>query len=165
MRLFKNIAAGSAFLAAFMLACAPVTAQSILFSSQKGDVYFPGLTPAAPGATNQPVTAYPFQVDGTTTRTATATTGAATLNTGSGTITSESLTTAAGATYTLTLTDSDIAATDLVMVNVRLGTATTGIPAIATVTPAAGSVVIVVQNIAASAALNGTIKIAFVDFK
>ena len=38
-------------------------------------------------------------------------------------------------------------------------------PAVTTVTPAAGSLVIIVQNIHASAALNGTIKIAFVVHK
>jgi hypothetical protein len=101
----------------------------------------------------------------TGTKTAAATAGAATLNKNAGVITSESLTTAAGATYTLTLTDSTIAAADQVMASVQLGSATTGTPTIATVTPAAGSVVIVVQNIHASAALNGTIKISYVTFK
>lgn len=97
--------------------------------------------------------------------TATATSGAATLNKIAGVVTSESLTTAAGATYTLTVTDSAIAATDIVFASVALGTATTGMPAVTTVTPAAGSLVIIVQNIAASAALNGTIKIAFAAIK
>lgn len=101
----------------------------------------------------------------TGTKTAAASAGAATLNKSAGVITSEALTTAAGATYTLTLTDSTIAAADQVMASVALGTATTGMPVVATVTPAAGSVVIVAQNIHASAALNGTIKIAFVVFK
>lgn len=102
---------------------------------------------------------------GTGTKTATATAGAATLNKSAGVITSESLTTAAGALYTLTITDSTIAAADQVMASVRLGSATTGTPTITTVTPAAGSVVIVVQNIHASAALNGTIKVSYVTFK
>ena len=97
--------------------------------------------------------------------TASATAGAATLAKDGGVITSESLTTAAGATYTLTITDTVIAAADLVFASVSLGTSTTGTPAITTVTPAAGSLVIVVQNIHASAAFNGTIKIAFMAIK
>lgn len=105
-----------------------------------------------------------LQLD-TGTKTATATTGAATLNKDAGVITSESLTTAAGATYTLTLTNSSIAAADQVFASVQLGTATTGMPAVTTVTPGSGSVVIIVQNIHSSAALNGTIKIAFVVLK
>ena len=106
-------------------------------------------------------TAASLQVD-TGTKTAAATAGAATLNKNSGVITSEALTTVAGATYTLTITDSQILATDQVMASVQLGTATTGRPTITTVKPGAGSLVIVVQNVHATAALNGTIKIAFV---
>ena len=101
----------------------------------------------------------------TGTKTATATAGAATLNKGAGVVTSEALTTAAGATYTLTITDSAIAAADQVMASVAYGTSTTGTPAITRVTPGAGSVVIIVQNIHASAALNGTIKVSFATFK
>lgn len=98
--------------------------------------------------------------------TATATAGAATSNaSGSGVVTSEALTTAAGATYTLTLTNDMIAAADTVFASVALGTATTGMPAVTTVAPAAGSVVVIVQNIHASAALNGTIKISFLVVK
>lgn len=95
---------------------------------------------------------------------ATATSGAATLNQGTGRVTSESLTTAAGATYTLTLTNSVIDASGAAMVfaKVKLGTATTGVPAITTVTEGNGQVVIIVQNIHASAALNGTIIIDYV---
>lgn len=104
-------------------------------------------------------------VDNSATKTASAVTGAATLNTGAGVITSEALTTGAGATYTLTLTNSVIAAADQVFASAQLGSATTGMPAITTVTPASGSAVIVAQNIHASAALNGTIKIAFVVLK
>lgn len=101
----------------------------------------------------------------TGTKTATATAGAATLNKNSGVITTEALVTAAGATYTLTITDSSIATTDLPLASVWLGTATTGTPTIATVKPNAGSLVIVVQNISAAAALNGTLKIAFAVLK
>jgi hypothetical protein len=102
---------------------------------------------------------------------ATASSGAATLNavgllpTACGVVTSESLTTAAAATYTLTLTNNMIAAGDIVLATVQLGSSTTGMPAIATVTTGAGSVVIVVQNIHASASLNGTIKISYILVK
>ncbi|TGP26098.1 MULTISPECIES: hypothetical protein [unclassified Mesorhizobium] len=96
--------------------------------------------------------------------TATATAGAATLNNRWGVVTSESLATAAGATYTLTVTDNQIAATDMVFASVAYGTSNAGSPAIMRVTPSAGSLVIIVQNIHASAALNGTIVIAFGSF-
>lgn len=104
------------------------------------------------------------QVD-TGTKTATAVAGAATLNKNAGVVTSEALTTAGLADYTLTLTNSAIAAADQVMVNVGNGTNTQGDPVVGIVTPAAGSVVVRVRNAHATEALNGTLKIAFVIFK
>lgn len=101
----------------------------------------------------------------TGTKTATATAGAATLNKDSGLITSESLTTAAAAEYTLTLTNSSIAAGDYVFASVQNGTNTKGPIYVTTVTPGSGSVVIKVLNGAASDALDGTIKIAFMVVK
>jgi hypothetical protein len=98
---------------------------------------------------------------GVGTKTATATSGAATLNQPSGLITSEALTTAAGATYTLTITNSTVAATDIPFASVYNGTNSAGTPVIATVTPASGTLTIVVRNAHASAAFNGTLKIAF----
>ncbi len=95
---------------------------------------------------------------------ATSTAHAATINKQAGQITTESLTTAAGTDYTFTLTNSLIAATSTVLASVGLGTATTGTPAVAYITPAAGSATIVIQNIASSAALNGTITINFIVF-
>jgi hypothetical protein len=98
--------------------------------------------------------------------TASASSGAATLNAaGSGTITTESLSTAAGADYTLTLTDSMISAGDIVLTTVQNGTNSAGIPDITTVTPGSGQVVILVHNFHASAAFNGTLKIAFFVIK
>ncbi|MDE2102789.1 MAG: hypothetical protein KGL39_36430 [Patescibacteria group bacterium] len=99
--------------------------------------------------------------DPAVTKTATGAALAVTLNTPSGVITTESLTTAAGGTFTYVITNSCIAATDIVNVSLGLGTASTGNPSVTTVTPAAGSVSVVVQNLHASAALNGTLKIAF----
>lgn len=96
--------------------------------------------------------------------TATSAAGAVTLNNRWGVITTESLATAAGATYTLTITNSQIAATDMVFASVAFGTANAGMPMIARTTPAAGSLVLVLQNIHASAALNGTLVISYGSF-
>ncbi len=132
------------------------------------NVVIGGSTPLAgtftTGTTTGLATLGSAKVD-TGTKTAAATTGAATLNKNSGVITSEALTTAAGTAYTLTLTNSVIAATDQIMASVGLGTATTGVPVVSSVKPGAGSATIVVQNVDLAAALNGTITIAFVVFK
>ena len=101
----------------------------------------------------------------TGTKTATATAGAATLAKMSGVITSESLTTAAGALYTLTITNSTVAAADIAFASVQNGTNTQGTPHIVSVTPGSSSLVIVVRNDHASEALNGTIKVAFAVLK
>ena len=100
-------------------------------------------------------------------RVATATAGAATLNeAGSGVITSEALVTAANALYTLTLTNNMVGAADIVLASVAYGTATTGSPVVTRITPAAGSVVIIVRNgVTGDAALNGTIKVSFLVIK
>jgi hypothetical protein len=116
------------------------------------------------GATPAPVTTSALHVD-TGTKTATASAGAATLNKMSGVVTSESLTTAAGADYTLTLTNSDIAAADQVFASVQNGSNTQGDLTVGSVTPGAGQVVIVMRNMHASQALNGTIKISFLVVK
>lgn len=101
----------------------------------------------------------------TGTKTATATTGAATLNKDSGLITSEALTTAAAAEYTLTLTNSSVAAGDYVFASVQNGSNTVGPIYVTTITPGSGSVVIKVINGHATAPLDGTIKIAFLVVK
>lgn len=94
--------------------------------------------------------------------TATATAGAATLNAQTGKVTSEALTTAQNAIYTLTLTNNQIAAADIVIATVANGTNTQGSPVVTRVQPGAGSVVILVANLHASAqALNGTIVVSF----
>lgn len=94
-------------------------------------------------------------------KTATAIAGAATLNKNSGAITTEALVTAIGATYVLTLTNNQVALTDQVYASVAYGTASTGMPTVALVKPAAGSLQVTIQNISASAALNGTLKIYY----
>lgn len=97
---------------------------------------------------------------------AAATTGAATLSAMQGKITSEALTTAQDAIYTLTLTNDQIAAGDIVLASVSNGTNTQGTPMIGRISPAAGSAVIQVINKHASAeALNGTVVVSFVVIK
>lgn len=95
------------------------------------------------------------------TKTASATSGAATLNQPSGVITSEALTTAAAATYTLTLTNSKVAATDIVQVTLANGTNSAGAPSLITSTITDSTVTIIVKNVHASAALNGTLVFYF----
>ena len=98
--------------------------------------------------------------------TGTAAAGAVTVTKYAAQITSEALTQAQNATYTLTITDTLISATDLVMCSLTNGTNTQGTPMIVRVTPAAGSLVILVKNMHdAAQALNGTIIINFISFK
>ena len=97
---------------------------------------------------------------------ATATAGAATLAAYQGKVTSESLTTAQNAVYTLTITNSLVAAADVVLASVANGTNSQGTPTITRVQPAAGSITVLVSNLHASAvALNGTIVVSFLVIK
>lgn len=97
--------------------------------------------------------------------TAGATAGAATLSKQSGTVTTESLSTAAGAIYTLTLTNSLVTSTSHIPTpSVCNGTNSQGQPTVLTVTPGSGQLVIVIKNVDAAAAFNGTLKISFVIF-
>lgn len=110
-----------------------------------------------------------LQVDGTTSRAlgaATATAGAATLNSTQGKVTSETLTTAQNAIYTLTITNSAVAAADIAMASVANGTNSAGTPMIGKVTPGASSLVIEVINKHATAvAFNGTVVVSFTVVK
>lgn len=100
------------------------------------------------------------------TKTAAATAGAATLNgVQSGKITSEALSTAAAASYTLTLTNDAIAASDQVFVSVANGTNTGGKPIVGRVTPGAGTVAVEISNEHASTAFNGTLVVSFLALK
>jgi len=96
--------------------------------------------------------------------TATSTAAAASTTTQSGVITTEALTTAAGSTYTFTLTNPLITANTVCLVTVGKGTATTGEPVVQFVTPAAGSAVILIRNVSAADAFNGTVKIFYTLF-
>lgn len=92
--------------------------------------------------------------------TGTASGGAVTLSVAMGTVTSESLSTAAGSSYTLTLTNTLVKTTSAVQAQAFLGTSTVGQPTITSITPASGSVVIVVKNTGANA-FSGTLTIPF----
>jgi hypothetical protein len=146
-------------LVAALLAVALCTTAAVLWSPTSGDVNFSWLSPG--GITGLPR----ISVD-TGTKTVTASSNTATLNKMAGVITSEALSTAAGATYTLTLTNSSVALADQVLASVNKGTSTNtlGIPVLATASPLAGSVVFTVYNVGASA-LNGTIQIRFLVVK
>lgn len=96
--------------------------------------------------------------------TGTTSSNAVTINAACGVITSESLTTAAGASQAITLTNSYIAATDMVFITQNGGTSTTGSLEIKAV-PAAGSCTITLTNRHASAAFNGTFILAFLVVK
>lgn len=149
------IAAG-AYTNGFPVATVPLTGNELI----PADTQLPnGVYPQTEAISVSTLKNYMF--GNTASGTASATAGAATLNAGRGVVTSEALTTAAGAVYTLTLTNSTIAATSIVQATAQFGTSTTGQPVVATATPAAGSVVFKVQNISGAAALNGTIKVAF----
>jgi hypothetical protein len=96
--------------------------------------------------------------------TATASAGAATLNNKCGVVTTESLTALTASEYTLTLTNSAIAAADITMASLANGSSTTGLASIERVTEAAGSVVIVVRQMSATN-FNGTLLIKYLNIK
>ena len=101
------------------------------------------------------------------TKTATASAGAATLAKFAGVITSEALTTAAAAAYSLVITTTalGVAATDQAYASVANGTNTQGVPVVTRVTCGTNTVTVVVTNLHASEALNGTLKISYVVVK
>lgn len=96
-----------------------------------------------------------------TTKTATSSAGAVTYAGPGGVITTESLNTAALATYTLTVTNSYVLATDIIDCTIQGGTNSAGTPLLLSAAPAAGSLVIKVYNAHATNAFNGTLVISF----
>jgi len=97
--------------------------------------------------------------------------GAVTLSSNAGTlsklagkITTESLSTAAGAAATLTITNTKVAAGDIILLTRNGGTSANGTPVMRAV-PGAGSFVITLDNKHASAAFNGTFIIGFLVIK
>lgn len=98
--------------------------------------------------------------------TGTCSSNAVTINDLVGLITTEALTTAQNGIETITLTNSKIAAGDLVFVTVGNGTNTQGTAMVGEVTPGSGSCTIQVINKHASAeAFNGTLKVGFMVVK
>jgi hypothetical protein len=100
----------------------------------------------------------------TGTKTATATAGAATLNKSAGIVTSEALSTAAGSSYTLTLTNSTVAAGDLALVSID-SNGTAGTPQLLSAKCTSNTLTVIVKNVDASVALNAAIKIGFAILK
>lgn len=92
--------------------------------------------------------------------TGTASSNAVTVNAAAGVITTEALSTAAGATYTCTLSSSKIEAGDMVFATVDPN-GSAGTPILANVAVSAGQAVIIVKNDHASAALDSAVKIYF----
>ena len=89
-------------------------------------------------------------------------TGAATISKPAGIVTTNvDVNSAAAGTYTLTLTNTLIAADSLVQVTVGYGTATTGYPVVQKVTPGSGTCTIVIGNAAPVNAFNGSLIINF----
>jgi hypothetical protein len=121
-------------------------------------------TPTTQGVNPQSVAATTFQLAALSTaiqvNTQTSTANAATSNTFAGRIVTEAVTTAAGANYTMTLTNSLVTATSIVQAAVQSGTNTRGPISIFSITPAAGTVVILVRN-NGTLALNGTLIISW----
>lgn len=97
---------------------------------------------------------------GTASCTGTGATSTATLSKQVNRLTTASLTTAAGATHTITLTNTKVTANSVFSLEVSRAGATAGIPYITKVTPGAGTVDIEITNIHAAAAFNGTLRVA-----
>ena len=86
---------------------------------------------------------------------------ALTLNTQCGLLTTDALAMAPGATYTATITNSLVSATSTIYAGTWLKSATAGRVQIVSITPGAGSFVVVIKNSSATATLNGTGVISF----
>lgn len=92
----------------------------------------------------------------------TASSAAVTINKRFGIITTEALTTAQDAVATVTLTNSEVAAADLVLATIGFGTCTAGTPVLTRASVTASTVTFKISNMHASAvALDGTLKIYF----
>ena len=96
--------------------------------------------------------------------TGTASSNAVTINNGSGIITTESLTTASQSTVTITLTNSRIAAGDIVLANLN-GNGSAGTPVLLSTAVTASTATFIIKNDHASNAFNAALKIMFVVIK
>ncbi len=93
--------------------------------------------------------------------TATSTVAAATINKQSGVITTEALTTAAAAAYAFTLTNSRIASTSIVILQLMGGTNTTRGLELRAIPGAGSATISIFNNNVAASALNGTLIFGF----
>jgi len=93
--------------------------------------------------------------------TGTVSAGAVTINHQAGVITTTSLTTAAGSSATVTLNDSDITSSSVILVSLMGGTNTTIGIQLSCAYTSAGVATLTISNNNASAALNGTLFIGF----
>lgn len=102
---------------------------------------------------------------GTVASTGNGTAGTATLNNKCGVITTEALTVSPTASeYTVTLTNSVIAAGDIILFSIANGTNTTGLASATRTTPGTGSATIVFRHLS-SANFNGTMLINYFVIK
>lgn len=90
--------------------------------------------------------------------------GTATLNRIAGKITTASTTVAPDTTYSLTLNNSLIAPTDLILASVDFGSASSGLPVVSAITLGNGSCLFRIRNIG-TAAFNGTLVLTYFIFK
>lgn len=91
-----------------------------------------------------------------------ATAGAITMNAIIGKVTTEALTTAQNTDYTLTITNNQVTAADVVVASLAWGTNSQATPVITRVTPGAGTITVIVRNMhSAATALDGTLVISF----
>ena len=100
----------------------------------------------------------------TATATGNTASGNATCNAMAGVITTTSSTTAAGSSYTLTITDSVVASSDLIFCSLNNGTNSTSVPIISRVLPSSGGFTVLIYN-AGSVAFNGTFVVSFFVLK
>lgn len=97
---------------------------------------------------------------GTDTAVGTGGTSTATVSKQSGVITSGAITTAAAADHVMTVTNTLVTATSKIVASIHKN-GSTGWPVITSIEPGAGSFVIRITNMHASAAFNAALKIAF----
>lgn len=97
--------------------------------------------------------------------TSTSAAGAVTLNARAGVITTETITTTGQSVYTLTITNSQVTAGDLVLGTIQNGSNTTGIATLMSVVPSAGVLTVKIGNAATTAtnAFAGSLKFSFVN--
>lgn len=98
------------------------------------------------------------------TSTATASGGTATLNKMAGKVTTNSMATSPLNSFTLTILNSTVAATDIVLATIG-NFATTGIPVLINVTPSSGGITCSIFNADTITSFNGTVVVSFLVIK